>query len=65
MILKGNEKAIENYVSFLKEKKVINSWGATVENIFDLKEGPELESFQVTTQNVDQFNWSPNVEMYI
>ena len=38
-ILKGNEKAIENYVSFLKEKKFINSWGATVENIVDLKEG--------------------------
>ena len=64
-MLEGEEKVVDDYIAFLKEKKVINSWGATVEEVFTHEEGKAIESYQVTTKNVDQFNWSPNVEMYI
>ena len=64
-ILYGEESEISEYVEKLKEVKVINSWNATVEEITELSEGGELKSFQVTTENVDQFNWNSDVEMYI
>ena len=67
-MLEGEEKEVEDYINFLEEKKVINSWGATVEKIVKIVQGREerpIEDYEVTTQNVDHFNWSPNVEMYV
>ncbi len=64
-ILEGEEREVEDYILFLGEKKVINSWGATVEKIVQNGEEKPLEDYEVTTKNVDHFNWSPNVEMYV
>ena len=64
-ILEGEEREVEDYILFLGEKKVINSWGATVEKIVQTGEEKHLEDYEVTTKNVDHFNWSPNVEMYV
>ena len=64
-VLHGEETDVLEYIEKIKEVKVINSWGATVEEITELPSGGELKSFQVTTENVDQFNWNPDVEMYI
>ena len=61
----GEEKEVEDYINFLEEKKVINSWGATVEKIVQDREERPIEDYEVTTQNVDHFNWSPKVEMYV
>ena len=64
-MLEGEEKEVEDYINFLEEKKVINSWGATVEKIVQDREERPIEDYEVTTQNVDHFNWSPKVEMYV
>jgi acylphosphatase len=64
-ILLGEENQVDQYVDFLKSKKVINSWGATIEKMTQIETEAPLSSFQVTTENVDQFNWNPDVEMYI
>ena len=64
-MLEGGEKEVEDYIHFLEEKKVINSWGAKVEKIAPSEETKPIENYEVTTRNVDHFNWSPNVEMYI
>ena len=64
-MLEGGEKEVEDYIHFLEEKKVINSWGAKVEKIVPSEETKPIENYEVTTRNVDHFNWSPNVEMYI
>jgi acylphosphatase len=64
-ILQGEEAQVNQYVDFLKDKKVINSWGATIEKMTRIETEAPLSSFQVTTENVDQFNWNPDVEMYV
>ena len=64
-ILHGKESEIDEYVEKLKEVKVLNSWGATIEELTEVEPGGDLNSFQVTTENVDKFNWNPDVEMYI
>jgi len=64
-ILQGEEVQMDQYVDFLKDKKVINSWGATIEKMTRIETEAPLSSFQVTTENVDQFNWNTDVEMYV
>jgi len=64
-MLQGNEKTVEDYILFLIETRVINSWGAEIEDIVNREKGLDIEGYQVTTLNVDKFNWSPNVEMFI
>lgn len=64
-ILQGEEAQVDQYVDFLKDKKVINSWGATIEKMTQIEKEEPLSGFQITTENVDQFNWNPDVEMYV
>ena len=64
-MLKGEENVLEDYINFLEQKKVINSWHATVDKIIQSKEEQSLEDYEVTTQNVDHFKWSSDVEMYV
>lgn len=66
-VLNGEESQIEEIILFLKSGKVINSWKAQVEQLLVLPEedGILFEDHQVTTDNVDNFNWSEGVEMYL
>ncbi|MEC8623342.1 MAG: acylphosphatase [Bdellovibrionota bacterium] len=64
-MLKGEKNVVEDYINFLEQKKVINSWHATVDKIIQSKEEQSLEDYEVTTQNVDNFKWSSDVEMYV
>ena len=64
-ILQGTGSQIDEYINTMKEVKVLNSWGAEIKKIVLLPDGKDLNSFQVTTENVDQFSWNPDVEMYI
>ena len=64
-MLKGEENLVEDYINFLEQKKVINSWHATVDKIIQSKEEQSLEDYEVTTQNVDHFKWSSDVDMYV
>ena len=63
--MEGDSKMIEELENKLKTKEKLNSWGALVEKYQELPEVIPVDHHQVTTNNVDSFNWSPNVEMYL
>ena len=66
-VLKGEKEQIDEIINFLESGKVINSWKAKVEKLSELSEKDAIafENHQVTTDNVDNFNWSEGVEMYL
>jgi acylphosphatase len=59
------DDVIRGFVDLLKRTKPLNNWGARVDDIVPLPAVIPYKSHQVTTDNVDTFNWNPNVEMYI
>ena len=65
--LSGPEVKINEIVEGLKSGQAINSWDAAVDRLTLLAEDQAMafERHQVTTENVDSFSWSPNVEMYL
>ncbi len=66
-VLLGDEEAVQEILDFIKQGKVLNSWNALADNFEELNqsEGIPFEKHQVTTENVDTFNWSKGVEMYL
>jgi acylphosphatase len=65
--LSGAEAKIGEILERLRSGREINSWGARVERLvpLDLGNGMAFDKHQVTTDNVDSYNWSPDVEMYL
>ena len=65
--LSGTEEKINEIVEGLKNGQAINSWNASVDQltILNQKQAVAFERHQVTTENVDSFSWSPNVEMFL
>ena len=65
--LSGSEGQINEILEGLRSGREINSWGARVEQLIPLDpaEGLAFEKHQVTTANVDAFNWSPDVKMHL
>ncbi|MCB1937188.1 MAG: acylphosphatase [Nitrosomonas sp.] len=63
--LSGDATIIDEMLSKLLEGKPINSWNAYVDELHQYDYFIELSEHQVTTDNVGQFNWSPNVEFYL
>ena len=63
--LSGEEEFIREILEKLKEGHPINSWGATVQTLEELPDVIPIENHEVTTENVDNFNWSSGVEMYL
>jgi len=61
----GEAEVIGEMIDKLREGKPINSWNAFVEELHLYDYFIELSEHQVTTENVGQFNWSPNVEFYL
>tara|TARA_B100000886_G_C20352806_1_gene461652 strand:- start:239 stop:565 length:327 start_codon:yes stop_codon:yes gene_type:complete len=59
----ADEEVIQEVINELRQIKIINSWNATIEEISEIPPVPTKEH-QVTTQNVDQFNWSTGVDFY-
>ena len=65
-VLIGNNDSIEEIIGFMKSGQKLNSWGATVTKLEETETGTIVwEDHQVTTDNVDDFKWSKNVEFYI
>eukprot|EP01102_Stenamoeba_stenopodia_P005418 TRINITY_DN16049_c0_g1_i1.p1 TRINITY_DN16049_c0_g1~~TRINITY_DN16049_c0_g1_i1.p1 ORF type:complete len:119 (-),score=26.86 TRINITY_DN16049_c0_g1_i1:33-389(-) len=56
---------IEEIVEFMRAGKKLNDWGAKVDSIEELSHGLNWNEHQVTTANVDSFQWNPNVVMYL
>ncbi len=65
--ISGDADMIDDLVTNLHSGNEINSWGAYVEKLIPIAdlEGIPFEKHQVTTANVDSFNWSPDVDMYL
>ncbi len=65
--LSGDSGGIDDLILNLTSGKEINSWGACVDELIPTpeSEGVPFENHQVTTSNVDSFNWNPGVDMYI
>lgn len=60
----GAPSTIQELIDRLGDGGPLNDWGARAESVVPLAE-TDYKSHQVTTENVDQFKWNPNVEMYI
>ena len=65
LTMEGDSQLIQELADKLKTKEKLNSWGALVEEFQELPEIIPIKNHQVTTENVDNFNWTPNVEMYL
>lgn len=65
--ISGDANMIDNLVTNLHSGNEINSWGAYVEKLIPISdlEGIPFAKHQVTTANVDAFNWSTDVDMYL
>jgi hypothetical protein len=67
--LSGDEIKINEIVNFLGSSKDLNSWGAKVTDLKEIKSDDsssmEIQDHQVHTSNVDGFNWNKNVTMYL
>ena len=63
----GPADMIDDMVVKLLSGEPINSWGACVDKIIPISdpEGIPFEKHQVTTSNVDPFNWRSDIEMYL
>jgi hypothetical protein len=51
----------------LRQSRPLNDWGAVAERIVDLegKDYVAIEQHEVTTENVDNFDWNPSCQMYL
>jgi acylphosphatase len=63
--VKDDTIIIQGFVDLLKRTKPLNNWGARVDSIVPLPTIIPYKKHQATTDNVDAFNWNPDVEMYI
>jgi acylphosphatase len=63
--LDGAEAAIEEMIETARSLKPLNSWGAAVDELVEQKSGRELNEHQVTTENVDDFSWNPEINMFL
>lgn len=63
--LKGEKADIDRYWSDILNTRPLNSWGAMVEGGGEMSRTIPIEEHEVTTENVDAFNWSSGVEFYI
>jgi acylphosphatase len=65
--ISGDSDMIDDIIANLLSGSDINSWGASVDKMIPISdaEGIPFEKHQVTTLNVDSFNWSSDVDMYL
>ena len=65
--ISGETGLIDDLMANLLSGKELNSWGACVDKMIPISftECIPFERHQVTTDNVDTFNWNPNVDMYM
>lgn len=63
--LAGEAAVVDEMIKTLRERKPINSWNAYVEELHLYDHFVEISEHQVTTENVNRFHWSPNVEFYL
>ena len=63
--LAGEGAGVDDMINTLQAGKPINSWNACVEELHLYDHFIEISEHQVTTENVNRYHWSPNVEFYL
>ncbi|MCH9638749.1 MAG: acylphosphatase [Betaproteobacteria bacterium] len=63
--LAGEESVVEEMLSKLQEGKPLNSWNAQVDELHYHEQFIEFSDHQVTTDNVNDYHWSPSVIFYL
>lgn len=64
--LQGDPTKVEEVVEVLRSGKELNSWGARVSKLEEMtRKTKRIEEHQVTTENVDSFQWRAGVEMFL
>jgi len=63
--LAGDKDEIEKFIALLKSGIELNNWGCKTEEIEELDIEKSLRDYEVTTENVDKFNWNPNITLYL
>ena len=64
-MLEGENEKIQEMVDFIKSGEDINDWDAKVEELQEVESKNSIDNYEVTTENVDSFNWSTNVNFYL
>ena len=59
----ASPEVIETLINDLTKTAPLNSWGAVIESFNEILP-IELKDHEVTTDNVDQFKWTPGVKFY-
>lgn len=63
--LSGDEKMIQEIIDFLKSGQDINSWSPKINEVQELPSGKSISEHEVSTDNVDNFKWSTDIEMFL
>jgi acylphosphatase len=63
--ISGKKEIIDKVLLRIQSLPELNSWGATVSQLVILDKVIPVEFHEVTTSNVDNFKWSPNVTFYL
>lgn len=63
--LVGNNEKIQEIIDFLKSDVSINSWNPEISAVHEYPEGKTVSEHEVNTENVDGFEWSTDIEMFL
>lgn len=64
-MLEGDDEKIQEIVDFIRSGKNINDWEAKIDELKEIESGNTIADYEVTTENVDSFNWSTDVNFYL
>ena len=61
----GEESSIKNLLASMMLLPTLNSWGAKPEHLIPADDFISLEDHQVTTENINQLEFTSGVEFYL
>ncbi len=63
--IEGKDDAIKDFVKQIETLPELNYWAAHADTVTELAESIPFQEHQVTTDNVDEFKWSPGVVFFL
>ena len=61
----GDIEKINGLADRLSSGERLNSWGARVEKLEELSVQKSIKDYEVNSENVNNFNWNPNITLYL
>lgn len=65
IVLQGTVECIADMVAWMTSGEDLNNWGSRVETLEEEQTSRLLDDYQINTNNVNDFNWNPNITMYL